>query len=73
LGNPLMVGLALAGLSLLVLVISLRQKTWLKAANLTEEKVPQGPSPLEQALALLITDIVAERQVKRKNQEPSGP
>ncbi|MBY0515435.1 MAG: hypothetical protein K2P81_00900 [Bacteriovoracaceae bacterium] len=63
--NPVMVGSILASVALIGLILCLNQKQWLKSSSIKEEATPRGPSPIEQALALLITDIVSERQLKR--------
>ncbi len=72
--NPVMVGSILAGIALVALYLSLRKKQWLKTANVEEKTVSKEPGPIELALALLITDIVTERQQQRaspaKSEEP---
>lgn len=65
--KPLIVGSILAVLSLSVFFICLSQKAWLKAAAISSETKKNAASPVEDALALLIKDIVEERQMKRLN------
>jgi FtsH-binding integral membrane protein len=65
LDKPLMVGLILAFISLCVFIFSLSQKPWVNAASITNEVKNNENSPIEEALALLIKDIVEERQAKR--------
>ena len=64
-------GTILATLSLATFLYFLSQKAWLKAASLKQEEQGSGPSPMEEALSLLIKDIVVERQMKR--QDPPVP
>lgn len=52
----------------------MREKTWLKATGIEkdEEKKSSGPaqtSPIENALALVITDFVQERQQQRAHEK----
>ena len=68
-------GLSLSLLSLMVFIYCLSQKTWQQAVSNREEKKYIGPSPIEEALGLLIKDFVMERQLKRQektNPESSG-
>ena len=64
--RPDLVGSILAIVSLAVFVYCLSQKAWMKTVAQNNENVKQGPSPIEEALALLITDFVVERQTKRQ-------
>jgi hypothetical protein len=70
LDNPILVGSVLAVLSLSIFFICLSQKIWVKAAAIKPENKNSAPSPVEDALALLIKDIVQERQAIR-NTPPS--
>lgn len=65
--KPLIVGSILAVLSLSIFFICLSQKAWMKAAAIKSESNKSTTSPVEEALALLIKDIVEERQMKRLN------
>jgi len=65
LDKPIMVGLILAFISLCVFIFSLSHKPWVNAASITNEVKKNETSPIEEALALLIKDIVEERQSKR--------
>lgn len=71
--KPLIVGSILAVLSLSVFFICLSQKAWMKAAAIDSEskKSTATASPVEEALALLIKDIVEERQIKRLSPQSS--
>lgn len=65
LDDPILVGSVLAVLSLAIFFICLSQKVWIKAASIKKENKNSAPSPVEDALALLIKDIVQERQISR--------
>ena len=65
LNNPILVGSILAVFSLSIFFICLSQKIWLNAASEKNENKNSAPSPVEDALALLIKDIVQERQTNR--------
>lgn len=67
--HPILIGAALAVISLIALVLCLRHKSWVKTEFEKEEPAVKAASPMEQALALLITDFVMERQTKRNNSE----
>lgn len=67
--HPILIGAGLAVISLIALVLCLRHKSWVKTELEKEEPAVKVPSPMEQALALLITDFVMERQAKRKSSE----
>jgi hypothetical protein len=71
--RPALLGGALALLAGITIMICLRQRAWLKVADLPDAgSLPKGPGPMEQALALLITDLVEERKAKR-NATDAGP
>jgi hypothetical protein len=70
--GALLIGTILSIVSLAVFLMSLSQKTWLKAASLKEEASKPTTSPIEEAIGLLIADFVMERQMKRKA-EAEGP
>ena len=59
------IGLLLASLSLSLFFYCLSQKAWLSAASINDS-AKKAPSPIEEALAILIKDIVVERQIKRQ-------
>ncbi|MBA2404508.1 MAG: hypothetical protein H0V66_07045 [Bdellovibrionales bacterium] len=63
--NATLVGSILAAISLCVFLFCLSQRSWLKAAAIKEEPTKSATSPIEEALALLIKDLVEERQLKR--------
>lgn len=67
--GPFKVGCSLAFISLGIFIYCLSQKAWLEAAAMKEENKPKGPSPIEEALAVLIKDIVVERQTKRQAED----
>ena len=67
--HPILIGASLAVISLIALVLCLRHKSWVKTEFEKEEPAVKAASPMEQALALLITDFVMERQAKRNNSE----
>lgn len=69
--HPILVGLGLSVVSVIALVVCLRHKSWVKTEAEPEEAHAKIASPMEQALALLITDFVMERQAKREKTE--GP
>lgn len=73
--HPVLVGSVLAVISLIAMLVGLRQKAWVKAsAPKEEDESPRVASPVEQALAMLIMDIVSERQAKRSSpMENDGP
>jgi glucan phosphoethanolaminetransferase (alkaline phosphatase superfamily) len=72
--HPILIGSILSLISVITLVVCLQQKSWMKPEAREEEQrtPPKGPGPVEQALALLITDIVMERQNKRKSTEETS-
>ncbi len=63
--NAMLVGSILATFSFCVFLFCLSQRAWIKAAAIKEEPKKSPPSPIEEALALLIKDLVEERQLKR--------
>lgn len=60
--QEMMVGSVIAGFSLIVFIMAIVSGFF---KTKTHKKKNSGPSPIEQALALLITDIVEERKAKR--------
>lgn len=68
--NPMIIGVVLSLVSAVILVVCFRKKAWIKTKPISSEPVAHVPSPIEEALALLITDIVSERQLKRKSETP---
>ena len=66
-------GVILAVITLGTFLYFLSQKAWLKAASLREEEKKSGPSPMEEALSILIKDIVVERQMKREQEIQNPP
>ncbi len=74
LDRPVMLGSVLAALSLCIFFYCLSQKAWLKTTTPNIENNKQMPSPIEEALGLLIKDFVVERQMKRDSpQEKETP
>jgi hypothetical protein len=65
--NPMIIGIVLSLFSVIVLIICFQKKAWVKTKPTPTEPLAHVPSPIEAALALLITDIVSERQLKRKS------
>lgn len=63
--NPMIIGIVLSLSSAIVLLICFQKKSWIKTKPVSVDQGPKIPSPIETALALLITDIVSERQTKR--------
>ncbi|MCE3013817.1 MAG: hypothetical protein LW878_12195, partial [Proteobacteria bacterium] len=64
--QEILLGCLIAGSSLIVFIIALISG-FFKTKKI---KTSQGPSPIEQALALLIVDIVEERKAKRTSPQP---
>lgn len=67
--------LILTLLTLGTIVYCMREKTWLKATGIEREEQKRAPgaaqtSPIENALALVITDFVQERQHQRTQEKP---
>ncbi len=67
-GQEILVGSLIAGCSLIIFLVALISG-FFKTQKV--KKTPQGSSPIEQALALLIVDIVEERKAKRS--QPESP
>lgn len=68
--NPMIIGIVLSLSSAIVLLICFQKKSWIKTKPVIIDQGPKIPSPIETALALLITDIVSERQTKRNETSP---
>lgn len=66
LDKPILVGSILALVSIGILIFSFKQKPWDNAnSNETGEERRTEASPIEEAVALLIKDIIEERHAKR--------
>ena len=66
LDKPILVGSVLALMSIGVLIYSFKQKPWVTtSSNETGEERRSETSPIEEAVALLIKDIIEERHAKR--------
>ncbi len=66
--QEILVGSLIAGTSLIIFLVALISG-FFKTKKI---KKNQGPSPIEQALALLIVDIVEERKAKRSTHTPES-
>jgi hypothetical protein len=64
--QEILVGSLIAGSSLIIFIVAL-VSGFFKTKKI---KKSPGPSPIEQALALLIVDIVEERKAKRTSPQP---
>lgn len=68
--NPMIIGIVLSLSSAIILLICFQKRSWVKTKPVAVDSGPKVTSPIETALALLITDIVSERQTKRNETNP---